>query len=43
MRGGSFQCHQLYCYRYGVAAHSSNTPDSSTGNPGFRCFCDADR
>ncbi|MDA3947722.1 MAG: formylglycine-generating enzyme family protein, partial [Spirochaeta sp.] len=35
-RGGSFLCHHSYCNRYRVAARSSNTPDSSTGNTGFR-------
>lgn len=37
MRGGSYLCHKSYCNRYRVAARSSNTPDSSTGNIGFRC------
>lgn len=37
MRGGSYLCHDSYCYRYRVSARSSNTPDSSTGNIGFRC------
>jgi formylglycine-generating enzyme required for sulfatase activity len=37
MRGGSYLCHDSYCYRYRVAARSSNTPDSSAGNIGFRC------
>lgn len=36
-RGGSYLCHRSYCNRYRVAARSSNTPDSSTGNMGFRC------
>lgn len=36
MRGGSYLCHESYCWRYRVAARSSNTPDSSTGNLGFR-------
>ena len=40
MRGGSYLCHQSYCNRYRVAARSSNTPDSSTGNLGFRCVRD---
>ena len=31
MRGGSYLCHDSYCYRYRVAARSANTPDSSTG------------
>jgi formylglycine-generating enzyme required for sulfatase activity len=41
MRGGSYLCHKSYCNRYRVAARSSNTPDSSTGNAGFRCAADA--
>ncbi|MGG7569511.1 sulfatase-like hydrolase/transferase [Streptomyces sirii] len=36
MRGGSHMCHESYCNRYRVGARSSNTPDSSTGNIGFR-------
>ena len=39
-KGGSFLCHRSYCNRYRVAARSSNTPDSSTGNLGFRCVRD---
>ena len=41
IRGGSYLCHASYCNRYRVAARSSNTPDSSTGNTGFRCAHDA--
>ena len=41
MRGGSYLCHRSYCYRYRVAARGSNTPDSATGNLGFRCARDA--
>ncbi len=41
MRGGSFLCHDSYCYRYRVAARSSNTPESSSSNIGFRCANDA--
>ena len=37
MKGGSFLCHKSYCNRYRVAARSSNTPDSSASNLGFRC------
>ncbi len=37
IRGGSYLCHESYCNRYRVAARSSSTPDSSTGNMGFRC------
>lgn len=40
IRGGSYLCHESYCFRYRVAARSSNTPDSSTGNMGFRCIGD---
>lgn len=40
MRGGSYLCHYSYCNRYRVAARSSNTMDSSTGNLGFRCVRD---
>jgi formylglycine-generating enzyme required for sulfatase activity len=36
IRGGSYLCHDSYCNRYRNAARSSNTPDSSTGNTGFR-------
>ena len=41
MRGGSYLCHRSWCNRYRVAARSKNTPDSSTGNVGFRCVVDA--
>ncbi len=41
MRGGSYLCHASYCNRYRVDARSSNTPDSSTTNLGFRCVRDA--
>jgi len=40
IRGGSYLCHKSYCNRYRVAARSSNTPDSSSGNMGFRCAAD---
>ncbi|CAL1527082.1 unnamed protein product [Lymnaea stagnalis] len=39
-KGGSFQCHKSYCYRYRCAARSQNTPDSSAANLGFRCASD---
>jgi formylglycine-generating enzyme required for sulfatase activity len=42
MRGGSYLCHDSYCNRYRVAARSSNTPESSAGNLGFRCANDLD-
>ncbi|WP_245679434.1 formylglycine-generating enzyme family protein [Actinomadura hibisca] len=41
MRGGSYLCHDSYCNRYRVAARTSNTPNSSSGNVGFRCAADA--
>ena len=41
LRGGSYLCHRSYCNRYRVAARSSNTPDSSSGNTGFRVAADA--
>lgn len=40
IRGGSYLCHHSYCNRYRVAARTANTPDSSTGNMGFRCVKD---
>lgn len=43
MRGGSYLCHDSYCNRYRVAGRSANTPDSSTGNLGFRCVTDTKR
>jgi formylglycine-generating enzyme required for sulfatase activity len=36
MRGGSYLCHESYCWRYRVDARSANTSDSTTGNLGFR-------
>jgi formylglycine-generating enzyme len=41
MRGGSYLCHESYCWRYRVDSRSSNTPDSSAGNVGFRVAADA--
>src|SRR5699024_6219588 len=38
MRGGSYLCHDSYCNRYRVSARTSNTPDSTAGNIGFRCI-----
>jgi sulfatase modifying factor 1 len=40
IRGGSYLCHASYCRRYRVAARCASTPDSSTGNQGFRCARD---
>nr|XP_003707974.1 PREDICTED: sulfatase-modifying factor 1 [Megachile rotundata] len=36
-KGGSYMCHESYCFRYRCAARSQNTPDTSAGNLGFRC------
>ncbi len=36
LRGGSYLCHASYCNRYRVAARTNNSPDSSSGNTGFR-------
>jgi formylglycine-generating enzyme required for sulfatase activity len=35
-RGGSYLCHASYCWRYRTSARMSNTPDSASGNTGFR-------
>jgi formylglycine-generating enzyme required for sulfatase activity len=40
IKGGSYLCHNSYCNRYRVGARSSSTPDSSTGNMGFRLAMD---
>lgn len=39
-KGGSYLCHESYCYRYRCAARSQNTQDSSADNLGFRCAKD---
>ena len=36
-KGGSYMCHISYCFRYRIAARSSNSADSSAQNLGFRC------
>lgn len=36
IRGGSYLCHQSYCWRYRVDARSANSVDASAGNIGFR-------
>ncbi|WP_308203075.1 MULTISPECIES: SUMF1/EgtB/PvdO family nonheme iron enzyme [Dietzia] len=38
--GGSYLCHDSYCYRYRVAARSANTAGSATAILGFRCVRD---
>lgn len=40
IRGGSYLCHASYCRRYRVDARSSNSPESSSGNTGFRVAAD---
>lgn len=40
IRGGSYLCHDSYCNRYRVSARSHVTPDSSSGNTGFRIAVD---
>jgi formylglycine-generating enzyme required for sulfatase activity len=40
MRGGSYLCHESYCWRYRCAARNANTPDSSAANIGFRMAAD---
>ncbi len=42
IRGGSYLCHESYCNRYRVGARTANTPDSSTGNMGFRVVAQTD-
>ena len=37
LKGGSYLCHDSYCNRYRIGARYANTPDSTTGNAGFRC------
>jgi formylglycine-generating enzyme required for sulfatase activity len=36
LRGGSYLCHSSYCLRYRTSARMGNTPESSSGNIGFR-------
>ena len=36
LKGGSYLCHASYCRRYRPAARMASTPDSATGNIGFR-------
>ena len=41
LKGGSFMCHTSYCFRYRIAARSSNTADSAASHMGFRVVYDA--
>ena len=36
LKGGSYLCHQSYCYRYRIAARSGNSPESTTSHQGLR-------
>jgi formylglycine-generating enzyme len=36
IRGGSFLCHESYCYRFRVSARSANDPTATTSHQGFR-------
>jgi formylglycine-generating enzyme len=40
IKGGSYLCHASWCRRYRPGARTGSTPDSSTGNTGFRCASD---
>jgi formylglycine-generating enzyme required for sulfatase activity len=41
IRGGSYLCHESYCFRYRVSARSCAPPDNGTGHLGFRLARDA--
>lgn len=41
IRGGSYLSHASYCRRYRVSARSGLTPDTSSGDVGFRCAVSA--
>ncbi|WP_299472634.1 formylglycine-generating enzyme family protein [uncultured Roseibium sp.] len=43
LKGGSFLCHQSYCFRYRIAARTANTPDSTSTHMGFRLVYDENR
>jgi len=40
MKGGSYLCHESYCWRYRNAARTGTAPDSSTCHIGFRVVRD---
>jgi formylglycine-generating enzyme required for sulfatase activity len=42
IKGGSYLCHESYCFRYRNAARSSNEPDADPGNMGFRVVRDVE-
>lgn len=41
-RGGSFLCHDTYCWRYRPSARQGSTPESGMSHVGFRCVKDAE-
>jgi formylglycine-generating enzyme len=41
IRGGSYLCHESYCFRFRVAARSANLPEATAGHMGFRCAAEA--
>ncbi len=40
LKGGSYLCHESYCWRYRNSARTGNSPDTSAGNIGFRVVRD---
>jgi formylglycine-generating enzyme required for sulfatase activity len=40
MKGGSYLCHESYCWRYRNAARTGTPPDNSAGHIGFRVVRD---
>jgi len=40
-KGGSYLCHQSYCWRYRSAARTGTEPSTSTGHIGFRAVRDS--
>lgn len=42
LKGGSYLCHASYCNRYRPSGRIAATPDSTSGNVGFRCAADFD-
>ena len=42
LKGGSYMCHQSYCFRYRIPARVGNTPDTTTAHQGFRLAFDLD-
>ncbi|MGE0607734.1 MAG: formylglycine-generating enzyme family protein [Pirellulales bacterium] len=41
-RGGSFLCHESYCWRYRPAARHGCSPDTGMSHSGFRCVMTRD-